>query len=189
MVDRYVIQQTTRYYHALLQEKPFADQVDYTKPVGIIILSPGFHKDNYIDCLYHKLFFELIEFSIVNKASLEFKTQHLNGSKKFKNRAIPVAEVQENKFTIEPPSRALMNSLSKLQNYDIDLIIETRKRILSFNPSIKELKFSPSTFLFGKSKNNSCIDFTFSQERENHKFNIAFRLPLSFRDVSTGDKK
>ncbi|MBV5260357.1 hypothetical protein FLX56_18240 [Synechococcus moorigangaii CMS01] len=82
-----------------------------------------------------------------------------------------------------------MNSLSKLKNYDTDLIIKIRKRILSFDSSIKELKFSPSTFLFGRSKTNSCIDFVFSKERENYKLNIGFRLPLSFGDTNMGDKK
>lgn len=30
--DRYIVQQLTRYYDALLEEKPFSDSVDYNQP-------------------------------------------------------------------------------------------------------------------------------------------------------------
>jgi Uma2 family endonuclease len=41
--DRYVVQQLTRYYDALLREKPFEHQIDYDLPVSLTILSPSFH--------------------------------------------------------------------------------------------------------------------------------------------------
>lgn len=155
--DRYVIQQVTRYYHALVQEKPFADQVNYNKPVRLIILSPIFHKDNYIDCLYHKLSFQLIKFLITEEPSFRLNLQDLKDNRKIKIKAIPIATAQGEGFIIDPPSRALMNSLSKCQNYDFDLILQARKRILSFDSSIKEIKISSNVFLFGKNKSNSCI--------------------------------
>jgi RecB family endonuclease NucS len=34
--DRYVIQQLTRYYDNLLDEKPFLEQIDYSQPVRLI---------------------------------------------------------------------------------------------------------------------------------------------------------
>jgi RecB family endonuclease NucS len=43
--DRYVVQQLTRYYDALLEHKPFADRVDYDRPVRLIAITPKFHRD------------------------------------------------------------------------------------------------------------------------------------------------
>ncbi|MBD0389628.1 MAG: DUF91 domain-containing protein [Nostoc sp. C3-bin3] len=41
--DRYVIQQLTRYYDNLLDERPFAQQIDYNQPVKLIAAAPSFH--------------------------------------------------------------------------------------------------------------------------------------------------
>ena len=62
--DRYVVQQLTRYYHALQQEMPFLEQVDYSKPVRLIAIAPSFHRDNWIDRQYNRLAIDLLQFEI-----------------------------------------------------------------------------------------------------------------------------
>lgn len=62
--DRYIVQQLTRYYHSLLEEKPFEQQVNYQLPVRLIAVAPSFHRHNWIDQKYHKLSFEFISFTI-----------------------------------------------------------------------------------------------------------------------------
>lgn len=47
--DRGLISQLTRYRKALLIEKPFAEQIDYSLPVKLIAIAPTFHYDNYTD--------------------------------------------------------------------------------------------------------------------------------------------
>ena len=47
--DRNLISQLTRYRKALLIEKPFAEQLDYSLPVKLIAMAPTFHEDNYTD--------------------------------------------------------------------------------------------------------------------------------------------
>ncbi|MGB3192685.1 MAG: endonuclease NucS domain-containing protein, partial [Limnoraphis sp.] len=47
--DRGIVQQLTRYYHALLEEQPFRDRIDYDKPVDLVAIAPSFHRDNLID--------------------------------------------------------------------------------------------------------------------------------------------
>jgi len=63
--DRYVVQQLTRYYDALLEHKPFADRVDYDRPARLIAIAPKFHRDNFTDRKYHGLFFQFLQFAIV----------------------------------------------------------------------------------------------------------------------------
>ena len=36
--DRYVVQQITRYYHSIYEEKPFSDRIDYDQSIRLIII-------------------------------------------------------------------------------------------------------------------------------------------------------
>lgn len=62
--DRYIVQQLTRYYHSLLEEKPFQEQVNYQLPVRLIAVAPSFHRHNWLDRKYHKLSFEFMSFTV-----------------------------------------------------------------------------------------------------------------------------
>ena len=53
--ERYVVQQLTRYYHSLQEQKPFQQQVNYQLPIRLIAVAPNFHRHNWIDREYHKL--------------------------------------------------------------------------------------------------------------------------------------
>lgn len=64
-VDRYVVQQLTRYYHVLHQEQPFSEQVDYSKPIRLIAIAPDFHRDSLIDQQYSRLSIEFLKFKLV----------------------------------------------------------------------------------------------------------------------------
>lgn len=63
-VDRYIIQQLTRYYDNLLQEKPFRSEVDYRLPIRLIAITPALHKHNEIDQKYSKLNIEFFTFNL-----------------------------------------------------------------------------------------------------------------------------
>ncbi|WP_094676548.1 hypothetical protein [Hydrocoleum sp. CS-953] len=74
--DRGLISQLTRYRKALLIEKPFAEEIDYSLPVKLIAIAPTFHEDNYTDREASKFEddFCLWEFSIENeKGEVKFK--------------------------------------------------------------------------------------------------------------------
>ncbi|MCU0547674.1 MAG: hypothetical protein MUE44_36870 [Oscillatoriaceae cyanobacterium Prado104] len=58
----------TRYYHALLESKPFADRVNYDRPVHLIAIAPKFHRDNFTDRKYNQLILQFLEFAIVPDA-------------------------------------------------------------------------------------------------------------------------
>ena len=62
--DRYIVQQLTRYYHSLLEEKPFQEQVNYQLPVRLIAVAPSFHRHNWLDRKYHKLSFDFMSFTV-----------------------------------------------------------------------------------------------------------------------------
>ncbi len=67
--DRYIVQQLTRYYHSLLAEKPFQQQVNYQLPPRLIAIAPSFHRHSWIDRKYHKLNFEFMSFITMQQES------------------------------------------------------------------------------------------------------------------------
>ncbi|MBA2748506.1 MAG: DUF91 domain-containing protein [Tatlockia sp.] len=67
--DRYIVQQLTRYYHSVLEEKPFQQQINYQLPVRLIVIAPSFHRHSWIDRKYHKLNFEFMSFVTMQQES------------------------------------------------------------------------------------------------------------------------
>lgn len=65
--DRYIVQQLTRYYDALLEVKPFDAEIDYSKPIRLVAVAPIFHRHNEIDRKYHKLIFGFLKVIILKR--------------------------------------------------------------------------------------------------------------------------
>ncbi|WP_293128358.1 hypothetical protein [Microcoleus sp. bin38.metabat.b11b12b14.051] len=66
--DRGLVSQLTRYRKAILSNKCFDDKIDYSLPVKMIAIAPGFHKDNYTDKESSKFEddFDFWEFAVEN---------------------------------------------------------------------------------------------------------------------------
>ena len=105
--DRYLINQLTRYYAALMEQKTFQEQIDYSKPVRLIAIAPSFHKDNFSDQKYSLLD---IEFAISQvDACLTFELKQNN------RQSVKLAitcSPETNDVDIASPPRALFNLLS-----------------------------------------------------------------------------
>ncbi len=182
--DRYVVQQLTRYYHKLQEEKPFGDRVDYTQPIRLIVISPKFHEDNITDTLYHQLDFSLVSFQILkdNSSSLVFFSPE-------KEVLIPLhsslaADVNSGEVIESPPApRTFKNALVKCEKYDPDFYFNFREKILKLDSQIREIKVENRYFIYGKGKTKplACIAFVKEKRGENifHRPDIAFWLPIS----------
>ena len=64
---RYIVQQLTRYYDNLLEEKPFQEQVDYSKPARLLAVAPIFHKHNFTNCKYNTLNLEFLKLEVLEE--------------------------------------------------------------------------------------------------------------------------
>lgn len=90
--DRYIIQQLTRYYHSILEEKPFQQQVNYQLPVRLIGIAPSFHRHSLIDKKYHELNFEFMSFVTVQQGNEVFlQITDLNTKKVLQAKIIDIA--------------------------------------------------------------------------------------------------
>lgn len=180
--DRYVIQQLTRYYDALLKEKPFQDTIDYKKTIELKVISPIFHKDNLTDRKYHKLKFDLLQFSIIGDSQPRFQLKKLDRSS-ICEFEIPYEWESTNNDTrqIPPPPKSLNTSLARCSKHDPNIMLMLREKILKSDERIQEIVKS-GHFIFGKGKTKPCAEFTIKQYYEDRPHHPLFSLwlPISF---------
>ncbi|MBE9126676.1 MULTISPECIES: endonuclease NucS domain-containing protein [unclassified Coleofasciculus] len=157
--DRYIVQQLTRYYHALLEEKPFQDQVNYDQPIKLVAIAPSFHQDNITDIKYHTLPFQFLQFSLIQKdEKLYFQSQDLN-SLEFMPLIEVTPSVSDNTANIPAPPKALINLLNKGNSETKELLLTVRQKILRFDNRIKEN--SDSGVIRYRVKGKPCAEIRF----------------------------
>ncbi|NJL89634.1 MAG: DUF91 domain-containing protein [Coleofasciculaceae cyanobacterium SM2_1_6] len=66
--DRYILQQLTRYYDAVVRSKPFPDQIDYSRSIKLVAIKPQFHRDNHTDRQYSKILMWDVDIQSVYKS-------------------------------------------------------------------------------------------------------------------------
>jgi RecB family endonuclease NucS len=98
--DRYIVQQLTRYYHSLLEEKPFQQQVNYELPIRLIAVAPSFHYHNWIDKKYHQLSFEFMAFTLNQQHNeVYLQLQNLDTFKTIQTTVLNVSLIQKTKVS------------------------------------------------------------------------------------------
>lgn len=159
--DRYIVQQLTRYYAALREEQPFAEQVDYEQPIRLIAVAPSFHRDNFTDRKYCHLDIQFLQFQVVVDGEKFYWQLKDIDSEKVSQFEIPY---QESNFdeNIPAPPRALLNRLSKCSNEEQQEVLKIRRQFLSFDSRMAE---TPETgcFTYGKGK-KLCAEFRFDSK-------------------------
>ncbi|MCL1475769.1 endonuclease NucS domain-containing protein [Argonema antarcticum] len=155
--DRYVVQQLTRYYHALREEMPFNEEVDYEQPIGLIAIAPSFHRDNFTDRKYNHLSVQFLQFQIFadgEKFYLQLKDVDSN---KVWQVEISYQERESNYDNIPGPPRALLNLLSKFSDADSQLLLRMRQKILTFDKRMQE-EVESGSISYGKGKSKPCAE-------------------------------
>lgn len=178
--DRYIVQQLTRYYHALQEEKPFADEVDYQKPIELIAITPNFHRDNFTDRIYNHLAIRFFEFSVLVHGSSYFLELKDLDNQRLETIEIPYQQHHINE-DIPPPPRALINRLAKCEKSsekEKEAVFKIRRKILSFDKRMQE-NVNGNVIEYGKGKNNKCAEFYFCNPGSPYygKPNLFLRLP------------
>jgi RecB family endonuclease NucS len=154
--DRYVVQQLTRYYDALLEEKAFNQEIDYGQPVRLVAIAPSFHKDNFTDRKYHKLFFQFVQFNIIQtREKFCLQLEDIDIGKVSKVDII--YQQRDSTENIPAPPRALLNLLSKGNDDAREVLLQIRETILSFDQRMKEVSAS-GVISYGKGKSKPCAE-------------------------------
>lgn len=161
--DRYIVQQLTRYFDAVVNEKPFQEDVDYSQPIRLIAVAPRFHRDNWNDRKYHQLGFEFLGFSIVSRAEeFIFKLQHQEKNETW-NAIIPYQNTLRDRKIPSIP-KLLLTMLAKSPAIDRQGITSLRETLLSFDARMQEITANGSIF-YGKNKNQLCAELKYDGQR------------------------
>lgn len=163
--DRYLIQQLTRYYASLIEEKPFAAQINYSLPVELVAITPGYHRHNLVDRQYSKLDFRLWQFSVVEQQAIW--SLQLTALDSQQIRAIPISyerpTVNLDPDIPEPPT-LLINWLSGCSPVEQEGILSLRRRLLS-DKRIKEM-VERNRIGYGSGKTRLCAELIFQPSKQ-----------------------
>lgn len=153
--DRYVVQQLTRYYHAVLRQQLFADQVDYNLPIRLLAIAPQFHEHNWIDRLYCHLSLEFIRFQIQEQdGRLYFEL--LANDQRLSSLDLPPSvqswlvsttlETEPPPPAISPPPKSLRKLLEGLPTLEQqERVLAVRERILQADDRMMEVGYTTTT--------------------------------------------
>jgi hypothetical protein len=165
--DRYIVQQLTRYYDVLLEEKPFKEVVDYTQPIDLIAITPKVHRDNLTDRKYHHLPIRLLQFQLVMSGeALYLQLKDIDTDKVF-HLEIRRQE-RDSTESLPIPPKLLQKLLSSCSNEQLRVIMEIRNQILSFDKRMEEISTAGSIkYGNGKSKTSKfCAEFCSNSKGE-----------------------
>ncbi|MBW4490677.1 MAG: DUF91 domain-containing protein [Trichocoleus desertorum ATA4-8-CV12] len=163
--DRYIVQQLTRYYDNLIQERPLPKQIDYSRPVRLIAIAPSFHRHNFIDQKYLRLDLEFFTCKIIQSDeifSLQLQSIEAQESKIIK-LAYTQVQVSQSSGLPKPPQMLL----DRLGGWPIEAqqnIFKLRERILLSDPRMQETVSGQSIY-YGRGKQN-CAELYFDKKQQ-----------------------
>ncbi len=163
--DRYIVSQLTRYYSALLENKPFPESIDYNQPIKLIAITPKFHRDNFTDQKHSTLpiiFYEFILSEESNK--YYFILNNLDQNTLLAKSEIIIQNESDNVEVSQPP-RIVLNLLKDSSQLERQTILSLRELILTFHPKMKEFTKNKSIF-FGSTISKICVEFRYDGLRK-----------------------
>ena len=183
--DRYIVQQLTRYYDKLLEEKPFKEDVNYNTPVRLVAVTLIFHKHNLIDRKYTNLELEFLQFEVLtNEQKFYFQLKSTDGNQvsqvEIPYREIDLASIGDN---IPTPPNLLLEWLGSYSSEKQEAILKIRGHILSFAQRIQEItdikSIKSKSIKYDIGKTKLCAEFSF--ERKLKKIILFLWLPIPNR--------
>ncbi len=178
--DRYIVQQLTRYYDALLELKPFQEEVNYDKPIRLVAVAPSFHRHNDINRKYHRLVFDFLKVIVLKEFDKFYlHLQNLDTEQVIKTEIL-YREIDFSIFKEDLPKlpQILLNWLGSYNTEEQEKILKIREQILSFDKRIQEITETKS-IKYGRGKTKPCAEFCF--ERKSKKIVLFLWLPIPDR--------
>jgi Endonuclease NucS len=176
--DRYIVQQLTRYYHGLIENKPKFDGVDYKKPVKLIAIAPSFHIHNFVDKVYHKLDFEFFTFDLtVNNSTgdIFFELTNVDTKKKYVEQ---IPEIKRNKVIKGQDAVKAETNYDEMIDYYMRLAYSSR---LGLDPLSPEQLRERATKYTSKCTKEFKINIQFIKETATTQKSVNVKLPSKIR--------
>lgn len=176
--DRYIIQQLTRYYANLLEERPFSESIDYEKPIRLIAIAPTFHRHNHIDRQHSRLAFEFIQAKVTQSDQFYLELHREDAAAEVIKAALPFRAVELDQESADLPEvpEQLLRWLGACSAADQQAILKARQQILSFHPRVKEM-VSKTSIQYGTGKTKLCAEICFKRSQQQPVLFLWLPLP------------
>lgn len=161
----------------MLDDRPFAEQIDYHQPVKLIAAAPLFHRHNLIDCKYNLLTIDLLQIQVFkDNQQFQLCLQDISTNQTW---SIPISYQELNfsstKHDISETPQLLLDWLGACSAEEQQAILKLREKILSFDERIKEQIEGRNTIRYGKGKSKPVAEFCY--QRASHKPVVFLWLP------------
>jgi len=186
--NRGIVQQLTRCYAQLIEQKPFPEQINYDQDIRILAITPGFHKDSLLDKKYHKLLFEFWQFEIIEETNnLFLQVKNLDNSQAIQCE-VPhkIAEIPAI-ATIHPEPPELQIITQQCNYQQKAEIIRMRNHILNFHVGMEE-KISSGSIKYGRGKSKLCAEIVCENVSKLPSFYLHLPIPQKSRLKSINDE-
>ncbi|MHC5612377.1 MAG: endonuclease NucS domain-containing protein [Nostoc sp.] len=186
--DRYVVQQLTRYYDNLLDEKPFQEQIDYNQPVRLLAIAPSFHRHNLIDRKHTKLIVDFLQVTIA-QIHEDFHLQ-LQDTDTNQTWSIPIPyqklDISTISSNISEPPQLLLDWLGACTGEEQQAILKLREKIISFDERIKEEIEGRNTIRYGRGKAKPVAEIYYQRNKSKPIIFMWLPTPTSWRKEVIG---
>lgn len=185
--DRYVVQQLTRYYDSLIEERPFSQEVDYDQTVRLIAISPTFHRHNYVDRKYNQLSVEFIQTAILQDSDgFSLKLESLDDQITQKI-SIPYEDLKSRLQRQNEPDipEQLVRWLGSCPPQQQDSFRKIRSDILGYHERMQEF-VDKKSIRYGTGKTKLCAEFYFDSKNQVPALFLWLPLPSNRKGKSVG---
>ncbi|MBW4429844.1 MAG: DUF91 domain-containing protein [Nostoc desertorum CM1-VF14] len=176
--DRYIVQQLTRYYDNLLDEKPFSEQIDYSQPVRLLAIAPSFHRHNLVDRKHTKLIVDFLQVTVA-QINQNFHLQ-LQDTDTNQTWSIPIPyqelDISTVSSNIPAPPQLLLDWLGACTGEEQQAILRLREKVLGFDGRIKEEIEGRNTIRYGRGKAKPVAELCY--QSKTRKLIIFLWLPV-----------
>ena len=164
--DRYLIQQLTRYYANLQEVKPFADQIDYDRPIRLVGITPTYHRHNLIDQQYSTLTFDLWQFHLSQVDEQVWFHLKTIASEQRHDLPIPYEPIAEiTPSTVPAPPDVLLSWLGGCTAAEQAGILQLRAKLLTEGNRIQE-SIEGNWIRYGRGKSKQCCEIYFERKQQ-----------------------
>jgi len=182
--DSHVIEQITAYFDALIEEKPFSEQIDYTKPIELYTVCPTYRNRTVTTLKHHKLKFTLLSYAVKssNQGFIFTLYEWLTKTEIAKIEISLAAEIAPSSNLPDPP-KAFVNLLGNCSGREKIWAIEIRDQIYQFSQSLNYKIYEKPDgkwVRFERNKQNPIAEIGWENKRES----LAVYLWLPFMTVN-----
>ncbi|OLP20085.1 hypothetical protein BST81_02275 [Leptolyngbya sp. 'hensonii'] len=131
--DSHVVEQITAYFDALIDERPFDEQIDYSQPIALYTICPSYSARTELTLKYHKLGLTLFTYSIIRwDAGFKFMLWQWPEPGEVLQVEIPAAPEVLPHLDLPDPPRSFVNLLGKCTDAEKHWAIRTRDQTYEF---------------------------------------------------------